>query len=71
MSEHRAYCYRGHTIAIDADEQKPGCWRWSFAIDGRITAQGQGGALPHAWAALTKGLGAARCRVDSMEGAEQ
>jgi hypothetical protein len=27
---------RGHTIIIEADEERAGRWRWSYLIDGRI-----------------------------------
>jgi hypothetical protein len=66
MSQHRDYAYRGHRIVIDADEDKPGCWGWSFLIDGRIASQARDHSFQQPWAALMQGLGAARARVDSM-----
>ena len=58
--------YRGHTIIIEADEERAGRWRWSYLIDGRIATVARAG-LPDSQAAMREGLTAARARVNMME----
>lgn len=71
MNEHRDYTYRGHAITVEACEDKPGSWGWSFVIDGRFASKGRDRVFTHRWAALIAGLSAARSRADSMAPVEQ
>ena len=64
MNECRRYAYRGHDIILRADEHRPGFWGWTFVIDGGGPTTG--GSFAHPWAALVKGLSAARSTVDRM-----
>ena len=59
--------YRKHTICVEADERRPGCWGWSYLIDGRISgASAKSLLLDDAGKALRQGLAAAQARVDEM-----
>jgi hypothetical protein len=61
--------YRRHEIRVEAHERRPGCWGWSYLIDGRIAgASRRSLLLDDAEKALRQGLAAAQARVDGMEG---
>jgi hypothetical protein len=60
--------YRGHDVRVKAEERRPGCWGWNYAIDGRIKrSSSQALVLFDAAAALRQGVAAARAEVDRME----
>lgn len=59
--------YRGRTIIIEADEDPPGRWRWSYLIDGRMATVGARAEQPDARSALHEGAKAARSRLDIID----
>jgi len=65
--ERRTETYRGHKIAVDAHEDRPGCWGWSYLIDGKISSVSKIRLLPNAEAALRQAIAAAKARVDEIK----
>jgi hypothetical protein len=64
MGKRRENTYRKHTICVDADERRPGCWGWNYLIDGRVSgASAKSLLLDDAEKALRQGLAAAQARV--------
>jgi hypothetical protein len=60
--------YRGHIVLVTAEEWRPGCWGWSYVIDGRVSrTSSRTSVLFNASAALRQGTAAARAEIDRME----
>jgi hypothetical protein len=68
MEHRRTETYRDHEIKVETDERRPGCWGWSYLIDGRVVGtSAKSLLLPDPKAALRQALAAAKARVDDLE----
>jgi hypothetical protein len=59
--------YRGHKIVVTVEKVRMRAWNWAYGIDREVFSKSVW-LLPDEETALHQGLGAARARVDEMEG---
>ena len=67
MTDLREEEYRGHTIRVEVDENRPNCWEWYYLIDGRILSNNHNDLFPGIEEAHKQGMADARSRVDDLE----
>jgi len=66
MDNERTETYRGHKIEASASEDRPGCWHWSYSIDGRWYPPSK--IMPSdPKTALRQAVAAAKSRIEEME----
>jgi len=59
--------HNGHRIRVTATQERERAWYWHYVIDGEVAGKCKR-PLPNQDEAMRQGLGAARARVDELEG---